>query len=74
MKFSLLLFLLFTACLQEIYAQKGYVPSDVAITVPVPYDYKAIQKYKGLVRKSYFVTMRDSVKLDRKSTRLNSSH
>lgn len=44
-------------------AQKIETVNDRQIDVPVPYNYKALQEYKGIKETSLYLTMRDGVKL-----------
>ena len=62
---NLITIILITFLFQLAYAggNKNYQPSDVAITVPVPYDYSVNEKYNGIKIYTYYVTMRDSIKL-----------
>jgi len=47
------------------FAQKAntYVPSDAAVTVPAPYDYKSEKQYKKISYSSFYLTMRDGNKI-----------
>lgn len=42
---------------------KDYVGTDCATVLPLPYDYKSKQEYDKIVDTSFYLTMRDSVKL-----------
>ena len=53
---------LFLIGFQTTYAQKKS-NTDKAVTSPSPYDYKINEKYKGITVETYYVEMRDGVKL-----------
>lgn len=60
--FSLLLFSLFSANAQY-KDPKGYVASDSNQEVPAKYDWEQNAKYKKYTRNSYYLVMRDSIKI-----------
>lgn len=61
MRFIFSLILLFT--ITNVLAQKSSPVSDKQVDVPIPYDYKALQEYKGIKETSLYLTMRDGTKL-----------